>query len=192
MDRAAHYARRLPRARRNDGPRRRGRRRLHPRSHTIRAGARRPGHEGGRRRPHAHRSNRHDAATAHGGASMCGAGRPTSRFALASSSAPMASRARWVDGRESTRAFASRDMESCAQYVVDDRAHRSRRDRLHFGDRVAPGGYAWVFPKGAGAANVGLGVLGLRAGGRSASRGSMTTSRPTSLTRPSQRAPLAA
>jgi digeranylgeranylglycerophospholipid reductase len=27
---------------------------------------------------------------------------------------------------------------------------------LHFGDRVAPGGYAWVFPKGAGSANVGL------------------------------------
>ena len=39
---------------------------------------------------------------------------------------------------------------------------------LHFGDRVAPGGYAWVFPKGERSANVGLGVLGLRAGGRSA------------------------
>jgi digeranylgeranylglycerophospholipid reductase len=39
---------------------------------------------------------------------------------------------------------------------------------LHFGEAVAPGGYAWVFPKGEGAANVGLGVVALRAEGRSA------------------------
>lgn len=62
----------------------------------------------------------------------------------------------------------SRDMESCAQYVVDDSDIDPDAIVLHFGDRVAPGGYAWVFPKGARSANVGLGVLGLRAEGRSA------------------------
>jgi len=62
----------------------------------------------------------------------------------------------------------ARDMESCAQYVVDDPTIDADSIVLHFGDRVAPGGYAWVFPKGTRSANVGLGVLGLRAGGRSA------------------------
>ena len=62
----------------------------------------------------------------------------------------------------------ARDMESCAQYVVDDVDIDSDAIVLHFGDRVAPGGYAWVFPKGPRSANVGLGVLGLRADGRSA------------------------
>jgi digeranylgeranylglycerophospholipid reductase len=62
----------------------------------------------------------------------------------------------------------ARDMESCAQYVVNDQPIDADAIVLHFGDRVAPGGYAWVFPKGARSANVGLGVLGLRAGGRSA------------------------
>ena len=62
----------------------------------------------------------------------------------------------------------ARDMESCAQYVVDDQPIDADAIVLHFGDRVAPGGYAWVFPKGTRSANVGLGILGLRAGGRSA------------------------
>ena len=62
----------------------------------------------------------------------------------------------------------ARDMESCAQYVVEDPAIDPDAIVLHFGERVAPGGYAWVFPKSEQSANVGLGVLGLRAGGRSA------------------------
>ena len=62
----------------------------------------------------------------------------------------------------------ARDMESCAQYVVEDGGIDADAIVLHFGSRVAPGGYAWVFPKGLRSANVGLGVLGLRAGGRSA------------------------
>ncbi|MFQ6136285.1 MAG: NAD(P)/FAD-dependent oxidoreductase [Candidatus Hydrothermarchaeales archaeon] len=32
---------------------------------------------------------------------------------------------------------------------------------FHFGHKVAPGGYAWVFPKGKDVANVGLGVRGV-------------------------------
>ena len=62
----------------------------------------------------------------------------------------------------------ARDMESCAQYVLDDVNIDSDAIVLHFGDRVAPGGYAWVFPKGERVANVGLGVIARRAGGRSA------------------------
>jgi digeranylgeranylglycerophospholipid reductase len=61
----------------------------------------------------------------------------------------------------------SRDMESCAQYVVETDDMDPDAIVLHFGDHVAPGGYAWVFPKSARSANVGLGVLGLRAEGRS-------------------------
>jgi digeranylgeranylglycerophospholipid reductase len=62
----------------------------------------------------------------------------------------------------------ARDMESCAQYAIRDADIDPDAIVLHFGERVAPGGYAWVFPKGPRAANVGLGVLALRADGRSA------------------------
>ncbi|HEX2718160.1 MAG TPA: NAD(P)/FAD-dependent oxidoreductase [Gemmatimonadaceae bacterium] len=62
----------------------------------------------------------------------------------------------------------SRDMESCAQYVVSGIDFDPDAIYLHFGDRVAPGGYAWVFPKGVGVANVGLGIVALKGGGRPA------------------------
>ena len=62
----------------------------------------------------------------------------------------------------------SRDMESCAQYVVSGIDFDPDAIYLHFGDRIAPGGYAWVFPKGVGIANVGLGIVALHGGGRPA------------------------
>lgn len=62
----------------------------------------------------------------------------------------------------------ARDMESCAQYVVHGIDFDPDAIYLHFGDTVAPGGYAWVFPKGVGVANVGLGIVALRGGGRPA------------------------
>ena len=62
----------------------------------------------------------------------------------------------------------SRDMESCAQYVVAGIDFDPDAIYLHFGDRVAPGGYAWVFPKGVGIANVGLGIVALKGEGRPA------------------------
>jgi len=62
----------------------------------------------------------------------------------------------------------SRDMESCAQYVLSGIDFDPDAIYLHFGDRVAPGGYAWVFPKGVGVANVGLGIVALQGGGRPA------------------------
>jgi digeranylgeranylglycerophospholipid reductase len=57
----------------------------------------------------------------------------------------------------------ARDMESCAQYVVAGIDFDPDAIYLHFGDAIAPGGYAWVFPKGVGVANVGLGIVALRA-----------------------------
>lgn len=62
----------------------------------------------------------------------------------------------------------SRDMESCAQYVVSGIDFDPDAIYLHFGDQVAPGGYAWVFPKAVGTANVGLGIVALHGGGRPA------------------------
>jgi digeranylgeranylglycerophospholipid reductase len=62
----------------------------------------------------------------------------------------------------------SRDMESCAQYVVQQIDFDPDAIYLHFGDRVAPGGYAWLFPKGVGVANVGLGIVALKGEGKPA------------------------
>jgi len=62
----------------------------------------------------------------------------------------------------------ARDMESCAQYVVQGIDFDPSAIYLQFGDRIAPGGYAWLFPKGPDVANVGLGIVALKSGGKSA------------------------
>jgi digeranylgeranylglycerophospholipid reductase len=62
----------------------------------------------------------------------------------------------------------ARDMESCAQYVVQGITFDPEAIYLQFGDTIAPGGYAWLFPRGDGAANVGLGIVALKADGRTA------------------------
>jgi digeranylgeranylglycerophospholipid reductase len=62
----------------------------------------------------------------------------------------------------------ARDMESCAQYVVQGIDFDPDAIYLQFGDTIAPGGYAWLFPKGAGVANVGLGMVALQSDGRNA------------------------
>jgi digeranylgeranylglycerophospholipid reductase len=62
----------------------------------------------------------------------------------------------------------ARDMESCAQYVLQGIDFDADAIYLQFGERIAPGGYAWIFPKGVGVANVGLGLVALQADGRSA------------------------
>jgi digeranylgeranylglycerophospholipid reductase len=61
-----------------------------------------------------------------------------------------------------------RDMETCAQMTltgvdVDDDACE-----FHFGTATAPQGYVWVFPKGRGMANVGIGISGMASKQRSA------------------------
>jgi digeranylgeranylglycerophospholipid reductase len=62
----------------------------------------------------------------------------------------------------------ARDMESCAQYVLQDIDFDPDAIYLQFGDRIAPGGYAWIFPKGVRVANVGLGLVALKTDGRNA------------------------
>src|ERR1051325_10215592 len=56
----------------------------------------------------------------------------------------------------------SRDMESCAQYVLQGIDFNPDAIYLQFSSAIAPGGYAWIFPKGVGVANVGLGVVALK------------------------------
>ena len=56
-------------------------------------------------------------------------------------------------------ALKPKNMESCAQFEMAG-VEMAEPDciEFHFGS-VAPGGYAWIFPKGDDIANVGLGVL---------------------------------
>jgi digeranylgeranylglycerophospholipid reductase len=52
-----------------------------------------------------------------------------------------------------------KNMESCAQFeMVGVEMEEPDCIEFHFGS-VAPGGYAWIFPKGDDVANVGLGIL---------------------------------
>ncbi len=51
-----------------------------------------------------------------------------------------------------------RDMESCAQMTLSGVDVEQDVLEFYFGGDVSPGGYLWVFPKGDGTANVGLGL----------------------------------
>jgi digeranylgeranylglycerophospholipid reductase len=55
--------------------------------------------------------------------------------------------------------LAMKDMASCAQYHLTDIDIDPGCCEFYFGSRWAPGGYAWVFPKGEREANVGLGTV---------------------------------
>ncbi len=55
-------------------------------------------------------------------------------------------------------AIRLRDMASCLQYIVDNVETEGLLE-IVVGQAHAPGGYAWVFPKGGGYAEVGLGVI---------------------------------
>lgn len=53
------------------------------------------------------------------------------------------------------------DIIVCAQYLMCNLdGYIDEHCNFYFGSEVAPGGYAWVFPKGNGCANVGLGIRG--------------------------------
>jgi len=53
-----------------------------------------------------------------------------------------------------------REMESCFQITASN-VHCSQDTMFfYFGEEIAPEGYFWVFPKGEGTANIGLGVSG--------------------------------
>lgn len=63
---------------------------------------------------------------------------------------------RWVGLKTSMK---PKNMESCAQFeMVNVEMEEPDCIEFHFGS-VAPGGYAWIFPKGDDIANVGLGIL---------------------------------
>jgi digeranylgeranylglycerophospholipid reductase len=56
-----------------------------------------------------------------------------------------------------------RDMECCAQVVMAGIDIDPHAFSLYFTGEFAPEGYAWVFPKGDGSANIGLGISGKQA-----------------------------
>lgn len=51
------------------------------------------------------------------------------------------------------------EIESCAQYLMVGLDIDESYTYFFIGRNIAPGGYAWIFPKGNGSANVGIGVL---------------------------------
>ncbi len=53
-----------------------------------------------------------------------------------------------------------KDISTCAQFLVEDKSIDSNYCEFYFGNKIAPGGYIWVFPKGDNLANVGIGILG--------------------------------
>jgi len=65
--------------------------------------------------------------------------------------------ARWA-GIDST--IKLNDMETCVQYTLCNIPVNTDTCDFYFSKEFAPGGYAWVFPKGEGTANVGLGISG--------------------------------
>ncbi|MCF7801840.1 MAG: NAD(P)/FAD-dependent oxidoreductase [Candidatus Marinimicrobia bacterium] len=67
---------------------------------------------------------------------------------------------RWAGLRT---ALKLRDTESCVQFSVANVDVDPERIDFYVGHNYAPGGYLWVFPKGDGKANIGLGVVGSEA-----------------------------
>lgn len=57
-----------------------------------------------------------------------------------------------------SRSLRLREIHSGAEYLLEGNGFCADTIELHSGSRFAPGGYAWVFPKGPSRANVGVGV----------------------------------
>lgn len=57
------------------------------------------------------------------------------------------------------------DVESCAFCRVEHDTITRDTIEFHVGNAVAPGGFAWVFPRGERSANIGLGILGSNSSG---------------------------
>lgn len=56
------------------------------------------------------------------------------------------------------------DIETCVQYLVAGIGINQEYCEFYIGNEIAPGGYVWIFPKGEGKANVGIGILGSKIG----------------------------
>jgi digeranylgeranylglycerophospholipid reductase len=57
------------------------------------------------------------------------------------------------------RTLRKSEIESCAQYLMSNVEIDENYTYFYLGNELAPGGYAWIFPKGNKCANVGIGVL---------------------------------
>jgi len=57
------------------------------------------------------------------------------------------------------------ETDAMIQYRMTDLSIDPEVVEVHIGSQIAPGSYAWVFPRGSDAANVGLGILGRFADG---------------------------
>lgn len=57
-------------------------------------------------------------------------------------------------------ALKLKDIGTCAQFHLANIDIETDRCEFYFGSKISPGGYAWIFPKGKGEANVGLGIIG--------------------------------
>jgi digeranylgeranylglycerophospholipid reductase len=55
------------------------------------------------------------------------------------------------------------DIGICAQYLVSGVETKTGFPELHFGKNILPDCYAWLFPKGNGLANLGLGIRAISA-----------------------------
>jgi len=51
------------------------------------------------------------------------------------------------------------DLETCVQYTLSNIEVEEGYCNFYLGNKIAPGGYVWVFPKGKDIANVGIGIL---------------------------------
>ncbi|MFZ2498602.1 MAG: digeranylgeranylglycerophospholipid reductase [Methanosarcina sp.] len=56
------------------------------------------------------------------------------------------------------------DIETCSQYLVAGADINQEHCEFYIGSEIAPGGYIWIFPKGDGKANIGIGILGSKMG----------------------------
>jgi len=56
--------------------------------------------------------------------------------------------------------LAPRDIDTCVQYQMVGVESRGSYCDFYLGNRIAPGGYVWCFPKGNGLFNVGIGING--------------------------------
>jgi digeranylgeranylglycerophospholipid reductase len=58
-----------------------------------------------------------------------------------------------------TKSLLPSRLASCAQYRLHNTSVEPEIPELYFDHAMAPGGYAWIFPKSGNSANVGLGVI---------------------------------
>ncbi len=68
-------------------------------------------------------------------------------------------------GRHETIPWKSNDLEPAYFAVVEGLSYPTNTIRIYMGRELAPGGYAWLFPREEGVANVGI-VIGSKAKGR--------------------------